>query len=78
MSISKDFMLFSSLRVYKDVIYEYYDKGIKLIMEDSIHKVHKRNKYVNETEWNDKKLIITRPSMEGNLRMSFFLTLSWL
>ena len=34
------FMLFSRLRVYENVIYEYYDEGIKVLMEDSIHKGH--------------------------------------
>ena len=35
------FMLFSSLKVYEDVMYDYYDKRIKVFIEDLIHKVHK-------------------------------------
>ena len=34
-------MLFSGLKVYDDVIYEYYEKRIKVCMEDPIQKVHK-------------------------------------
>ena len=35
------FILFSSLRVSENVIYEYYEKRIKVCMEDPIQKVHK-------------------------------------
>ena len=61
-------MLFSRLGVYEDVIYEYYDKRIKVLMEDPIHKVHKRGWYIYETKWHDKKLVMTIPSAEGSLR----------
>ena len=44
------FMLFSGLKVYEYVIYEYYDKRIKVFTEDPIYKAHKRSWYVNETK----------------------------
>ena len=61
------FMLFIVFRVYEDVIYEYYDKRIKVLREDPIYKVHKHGRCIFETKWHDKKLIMTLPSTEDSL-----------
>ena len=61
-------MLLSGLRVYEDVIYEYYVKRIKVFMEDPIHKIHKHDWCISETKWNDNKFVMTITGMEGSLR----------
>ena len=61
-------MLFSSLRVYEDVIYEYYEKRIKFFMVDPIAKVHICGWCICENKLHDKTLVMTTPCMEGSLR----------
>ena len=44
------FMLFLGPRVDKNVINEYYDKIVKVFMEDPVHKIHKCSRCIRETK----------------------------
>ena len=44
------FMFFLGLRVYENVINEYYDERVKAFMEDPVHDFHKCSRCIRDTK----------------------------
>ena len=68
------FMLFLGLRVDDNVINEYYDKRVKVFMEDSVHEIHKCSSCICETKWHNQELIMTITGSKGRLLNIFIPT----
>ena len=44
------YVLFLGLRIDENVINEYYDEGVKVLKENSIHEVYKCSRGISETK----------------------------
>jgi hypothetical protein len=69
-------MIFSSLRIDKNIINEDNHKDIKFLHEDTIHQVHKIRRCIGEAKGHDGEFIETISSRESHFWNIFFVNLN--
>lgn len=62
------FVFFETIGVYKNAIDKYNDKLIQILVESSVHEVHKSSWHIGESKRHDREIVVAIVYSESGLR----------